>query len=164
MRVEIPRDAAPPPSACGSARFSLPTMPVEDYPQLPTQPALAGEVAGDAFGQAVTQVAVAAGKDDTLPMLTGMRLEISGSALTLVATDRFRLAMREVTRQAAEGPADAAVLVPARARAGRRPHPRRAGASSEPSRAVPAPAPSPTPRSPDANPPPYRQLLPASHT
>lgn len=112
--VEISVDGARAAINCGNARFSLPTMPVEDYPQLPAQPALAGEVAGDAFSQAVTQVAVAAGKDDTLPMLTGMRLEISGSSLTLVATDRFRLAMREFAWEPTEGLADAAVLVPAR--------------------------------------------------
>ncbi|GLY67543.1 DNA polymerase III subunit beta [Amycolatopsis taiwanensis] len=112
--VEIAVDGARASINCGNARFSLPTMPVEDYPQLPAQPTLAGEVTGDAFGQAVTQVAVAAGKDDTLPMLTGMRLEISGSSLTLVATDRFRLAMREFAWEPAEGLADAAVLVPAR--------------------------------------------------
>src|SRR5690606_5605666 len=81
---------------------------------LPAQPELAGEVAGDAFAQAVAQVAVAAGKDDTLPMLTGMRVEITGSTLTLVATDRFRLAMREFSWQPAEGITDSAVLVPAR--------------------------------------------------
>src|SRR3981189_314415 len=113
--VEIAIDGARASITCGSARFSLPTMPVEDYPQLPAQPAYAGELAGDAFGQAVTQVAIASGKDDTLPMLTGMRLEISGSTLTLVATDRFRLAMREFTWEPTEGLADAAVLAPARA-------------------------------------------------
>src|SRR5699024_1410904 len=112
--VEISVDGSRASIICGSARFSLPTMPVEDYPQLPHQPALAGEVAGDSFSQAVNQVAIAAGKDDTLPMLTGMRIEISGSTLTLVATDRFRLAMREFAWQPAEELDDAAVLVPAR--------------------------------------------------
>src|SRR5699024_3712975 len=112
--VEISVDGSRASITCGSARFSLPTMPVEDYPQLPAQPALAGEVAGDSFSQAVNQVAIAAGKDDTLPVLTGMRIEISGSTLTLVATDRFRLAMREFVWEPAEDIADAAVLVPAR--------------------------------------------------
>ncbi|WAL65614.1 DNA polymerase III subunit beta [Amycolatopsis cynarae] len=112
--VEISVEGSRATITCGSARFSLPTMPVEDYPSLPAQPAFAGEVAGDVFGLAVTQVAVAAGKDDTLPMLTGMRLEISGESLTLVATDRFRLALREFAWKPAEGLADAAVLVPAR--------------------------------------------------
>ena len=62
--------------SCGSARFSLPTMPVEDYPKLPTMPTTAGTVNAAEFAAAVSQVAVAAGRDDTLPMLTGVRLEI----------------------------------------------------------------------------------------
>jgi DNA polymerase-3 subunit beta len=89
-------------------------MPVEDYPQLPTMPQRAGEVAGEVFGQAVAQVAIAAGRDDTLPMLTGVRLEITGDKLTLVATDRFRLAMREFEWTSGGDVTDTAVLVPAR--------------------------------------------------
>lgn len=112
--VEITVDGARTAITCGNARFSLPTMPVEDYPQLPAQPDLAGAVAGDVFAQAVSQVTIAAGKDDTLPMLTGARIEISGSTVTLVATDRFRLAMREFEWEPVEGLTDAAVLVPAR--------------------------------------------------
>lgn len=101
---------------CGSARFSLPTMPVDDYPQLPAMPRLAGELAGEVFGEAVAQVAIAAGKDDTLPMLTGVRMEIGADKLTLVATDRFRLAMREFDWKPGTDGLDAntAVLVPAR--------------------------------------------------
>ena len=71
-------------------------MPVEDYPQLPAMPQRAGSVAADELAAAVAQVAVAAGRDDTLPMLTGIRLEIEGTRLTLAATDRFRLAVREL--------------------------------------------------------------------
>ena len=67
VEVDGPRVAI----VCGSARFSLPTMPVEDYPQLPQMPATGGTVDGDEFAEAVTQAAVAAGRDDTLPMLTG---------------------------------------------------------------------------------------------
>ena len=103
--------------SCGNAKFSLPTMPVEDYPQLPAMPPHAGQLAGEVFGQAVSQVAVAAGRDDTLPMLTGVRVEINGDKLTMVATDRFRLAMREFTWQpdpAMAGAGEVAVLVPAR--------------------------------------------------
>lgn len=99
---------------CGSARFSLPTMPVEDYPQLPSMPQTVGELPGEVLGTAVAQVAVAAGKDDTLPMLTGVRVEIAGDKLTFVATDRFRLAMREISWTPAEETEDTAVLVPAR--------------------------------------------------
>ncbi|WP_020496792.1 DNA polymerase III subunit beta [Sciscionella marina] len=99
---------------CGTAKFSLPTMPVEDYPQLPNMPDKVGELPGELLGTAVAQVAVAAGKDDTLPMLTGVRVEIAGDKLTLVATDRFRLAMREITWTPAQEAEDTAVLVPAR--------------------------------------------------
>ncbi len=113
--VEISVDGSRVTITCGSAKFSLPTMPVEDYPQLPTMPQRAGEVAGEVFGQAVAQVAIAAGRDDTLPMLTGVRLEIGEQKLTLVATDRFRLAMREFEwHSGGDVPADTAVLVPAR--------------------------------------------------
>ncbi|MGX7823742.1 DNA polymerase III subunit beta [Actinokineospora sp. 24-640] len=112
--VEISVDGSRVAIACGNAKFSLPTMPVEDYPSLPTMPQHAGEAAGEVFGQAVSQVAIAAGKDDTLPMLTGVRVEIAGDKLTLVATDRFRLAMREFAWKPSGDVEDAAVLVPAR--------------------------------------------------
>ncbi|TAM87683.1 MAG: DNA polymerase III subunit beta [Jatrophihabitans sp.] len=100
---------------CGSARFNLPTMPVEDFPKLPAMPGTAGVVDAAAFAAAVAQVAVAAGRDDTLPMLTGVRLEIEGTGLTLAATDRYRLAVRELQWQPRDPGADAVqVLVPAR--------------------------------------------------
>ncbi|MGH8961754.1 MAG: DNA polymerase III subunit beta [Jatrophihabitantaceae bacterium] len=101
--------------ACGSARFTLPTMPVEDYPKLPTMPSTAGTVDSADFAVAVGQVAIAAGRDDTLPMLTGVRLEIDGAKLTLAATDRYRLAVRELAWNPQDPSAEAAqVLVPAR--------------------------------------------------
>ena len=99
---------------CGSAKFSLPAMPVEDYPALPALPDETGVVAADLFTEAVGQVAVAAGKDDTLPMLTGIRVEITGDRIVLAATDRFRLAVRELTWSAAGPDVDAALLVPAK--------------------------------------------------
>ncbi|MBA2322759.1 MAG: DNA polymerase III subunit beta, partial [Pseudonocardiales bacterium] len=94
--VDVTVDGARATIVCGNARFSLPTMPVEDYPRLPDMPQLAGSIQPDVFAEAVTQVAVAAGKDDTLPMLTGIRLELHGASLTMAATDRFRLAVREL--------------------------------------------------------------------
>ncbi|HEX7301976.1 DNA polymerase III subunit beta [Lentzea sp.] len=112
--VEIAVDGSRMMISCGSARFSLPTMPVEDYPALPSMPQLIGELPGDVFGEAVGQVAVAAGKDDTLPMLTGVRVEIGEGKLTLVATDRFRLAMREFPWEPDASLGEVAVLVPAR--------------------------------------------------
>ncbi|WP_190819813.1 DNA polymerase III subunit beta [Saccharopolyspora pogona] len=112
--VEITVDGSRVTITCGSSRFSLPTMPVEDYPELPAMPEHAGSVPGDLFSEAVGQVAVAAGKDDTLPMLTGIRMEINNDKLTMVATDRFRLAMREITWKPGTSMEDTAVLVPAK--------------------------------------------------
>lgn len=99
---------------CGSAKFSLPAMPVEDYPSLPSLPDETGTIAADVFSEAISQVAVAAGRDDTLPMLTGIRVEISGETIVLAATDRFRLAVRELTWFTSSPGVEAAVLVPAR--------------------------------------------------
>src|SRR5271169_1764595 len=100
--------------SCGSARFSLPTMAVEDYPTLPALPEETGALSADLFAEAISQVAVAAGRDDTLPMLTGIRVEISGEAVVLAATDRFRLAVRQLTWATSSAGIEAAVLVPAK--------------------------------------------------
>lgn len=100
--------------ACGSANFTLPTMPVEDYPQLPAMPGVTGAAEVDVFAEAVGQVAVAAGRDDTLPMLTGIRVEIDGPSVTLIATDRFRLAIREFEWEPSADEVTAEVLVPAK--------------------------------------------------
>jgi DNA polymerase-3 subunit beta len=99
---------------CGSARFTLPTMPVEDYPTLPEMPATAGTVEAATFAAAVAQVAVAAGRDDTLPLLTGVRVEIEGDTVTLLATDRYRLAIRELTWRPDTPDASLQALVPAK--------------------------------------------------
>jgi DNA polymerase-3 subunit beta len=99
---------------CGSARFTLPTMPVEDYPTLPEMPAMAGTVDAATFATAVSQVAIAAGRDDTLPMLTGVRVELEGGKLTLLATDRYRLAVREIDWHPDAPDVSMAALVPAR--------------------------------------------------
>jgi DNA polymerase-3 subunit beta len=113
--VEFVADGSRVSISCGSARFTLPTMPDEDYPRLPELPSTAGTVSSSVFARAVSQVAIAAGRDDTLPMLTGVRLEIEGERLTLAATDRYRLAVRELTWNPANAAAAAAqVLVPAR--------------------------------------------------
>ena len=69
--VEISSDGARTTLTCGSATFSLLTMPAEDYPTLPEMPAPAGTIGSDAFASAVGQSAAAAGRDDTLPALTG---------------------------------------------------------------------------------------------
>jgi len=82
---------------CGSAEFGLLTMPVDDYPNLPDVPEPVGDVDGHAFAAAVAQVAPASGRDETIPMLTGIHIDLDGDTLTLAATDRYRIAARTLT-------------------------------------------------------------------
>ncbi|MBO3085383.1 DNA polymerase III subunit beta [Cellulomonas fengjieae] len=99
---------------CGASRFTLLTMPVEDYPNLPVMPPTTGTVDGDELTHAVAQVSVAASRDDTLPLLTGVRVEIEGEKVTLLATDRYRLALRELTWKPASPDISTVALVRAR--------------------------------------------------
>jgi DNA polymerase-3 subunit beta len=112
--VDVALDGAKLAVTCGSSRFSLQTMPVEDYPALPEMPEVAGTVDGDLFSVAVSQAVTAAGRDDMLPVLTGVKLEIDGSTLSLLATDRFRLSLRELEWDPIQSDLSVSALVPAR--------------------------------------------------
>jgi DNA polymerase III subunit beta len=114
-QVEIHTDGSRVMVVCGSAQFSLLMLPSEDYPALPDMPPSVGTVESDVFAAAVAQVAAAAGRDDTLPALTGVRAEIEADKLTLIATDRYRLAVRELRWKPARDDLEAAVLVPGKA-------------------------------------------------
>ena len=112
--VEISTDGPKVVVSCGSAKFTLNTMPVEDYPSLPEMPGVSGTIGSDVFAAAVGQVATAAGRDDTLPMLTGVRVEIEGETITLASTDRYRLAVRELAWKPENPELSAVALVPAK--------------------------------------------------
>ena len=99
---------------CGPASFSLVTLPVGEYPRLPELPRLAGTVDGGVFATAIGQVTPAASRDDTLPVITGVNVEINGEVITLVATDRYRLAIRELGWNPARPDARSTLLVPAK--------------------------------------------------
>lgn len=99
---------------CGASRFTLATMPVDQYPALPELPAHSGTIDGGDFQRAVSQVSVAASKDETLPILTGIRVEIEGSNISLLATDRYRLALRELTWKPSAPDISAVALVRSR--------------------------------------------------
>ncbi|MFI8595200.1 DNA polymerase III subunit beta [Microbacterium sp. NPDC078428] len=100
---------------CGSARFTLPAMPVQEYPAIPEVSAEPGLVPSEDFATAIAQVAFAASRDDVTPVLTGVQLEVTGTTLSLVATDRYRVALREIPWDGGSAVAeDAAALVPAR--------------------------------------------------
>ena len=98
----------------GTAKFTLPTLSVNEYPNLPELPETAGVIPSDVFANAVNQVAVAAGKDDSLPTLTGVHIEINHNKITLAATDRYRLAVRELNWQAKNPDIEINTLVRAR--------------------------------------------------
>ncbi|MGI8888271.1 MAG: DNA polymerase III subunit beta [Nocardioidaceae bacterium] len=112
--VDVGLDGAKLSLTCGSSRFSLQKMPVEDYPALPEMPPVAGTVDGDVFAAAVAQAVTAAGRDDMLPVLTGVKLEIDGTTLSLLATDRFRLSLREIQWRPHQSDLSVNALVPAR--------------------------------------------------
>ncbi|HEY0904632.1 MAG TPA: DNA polymerase III subunit beta [Marmoricola sp.] len=112
--VEMTVDGPKVTLTCGSARFSLQTMPVEDYPTLPQMPESRGKVKSELFAHAVGQAVTAAGRDDMLPVLTGVRLELDGSSISMLATDRFRLSQRELEWDPATPDLSAAALVPAK--------------------------------------------------
>ncbi len=97
---------------CGSARFALASMPVAEYPAIPEVTGESGLVPAEEFATAIAQVGFAASRDDVTPVLTGVLLEVSGTELSLVATDRYRVALRDINwdGQATETSA----LVPAR--------------------------------------------------
>ncbi|QDZ15541.1 DNA polymerase III subunit beta [Humibacter ginsenosidimutans] len=101
--------------SCGSASFTLLSMPVEEYPTLPQISGESGLVPADEFSEAVGQVAVAASRDDVTPVITGVQLEITENRLSLVATDRYRVAVREIDWDGTIGQSEpSTALVPAR--------------------------------------------------
>jgi DNA polymerase III subunit beta len=102
---------------CGDAAFLLTPLPLGEYPQLPELPQLAGVADGGALAAAIAQVTPAASRDDTLPMLTAVNVELDGTTMTLAATDRYRLAVRDLDWSPVPGVAGQgriAFLVPAR--------------------------------------------------
>ena len=102
--------------SCGSAKFTLLSMPVEEYPTLPQVSSQSGVLPADAFATAVAQVAVAASRDDVTPVITGVQLEVSDSSLTMVATDRYRVAVRTIDWDSGDATSTETLtaLVPAR--------------------------------------------------
>lgn len=102
---------------CGTYRYTLACMPIDEYPSLPATPPMVGRVEASALVSAAGQTAMAAGRDETLPFLTGVRLEF-GESFRLVSTDRYRLALRDLPWDRADIEAavsgDASALVPAR--------------------------------------------------
>lgn len=103
--------------SAGSASFTLLSMPVEEYPTIPEISAESGLVPAEDFAGAVAQVAVAASRDDVTPVITGVQLEVSENSISLVATDRYRVAVRDIDWDSGSndsGSQTITALVPAR--------------------------------------------------
>lgn len=98
---------------CGTARFHLPVMDSDAYPQLPTSSTVAGTVEAGALSAAVARVAVAAGRDASRGVAkSGLHVQADGGELVLTATDSFRAARCRIPWTPAGDEMDA-VLVPA---------------------------------------------------
>jgi DNA polymerase-3 subunit beta len=97
----------------GSARFTLLSMPVAEYPSLPVVGEPTGVIPAGNFSSAIAQVVVAASRDDVTPVITGVQLEAGQGSIGLVATDRYRVAIRTVEWHS-EQPEASTALVPAR--------------------------------------------------
>jgi DNA polymerase-3 subunit beta len=100
---------------CGSATFHLRTLRAEDFPALPApSPETRVTLPTAAFVQTVSQVARSASRDETRPVLTGILMSASGQQLRMVATDSYRLSVKEaVLETSLQGSLEA--NIPARA-------------------------------------------------
>jgi DNA polymerase-3 subunit beta len=81
--------------SCGRSTFRLPTAPADSYPALPEQPRTVGQISSEALVEAAGQVGSACATSDSMPVLTGV-LILFGDVLTMVATNKFRLAKKDV--------------------------------------------------------------------
>ncbi len=98
----------------GRSQFSVRPLSIDDYPRLPTPSSEGVIVPAAAFGDALRQVVRAASTDDNRPILTGVLLTAENDGLRLVATDSYRLAVRDLVDTQVLGVGQK-VLVPGRA-------------------------------------------------
>lgn len=97
----------------GRARWTLPSLPHAEYPMLPDAGDPVGVVNTGDLRQAIRRVIHAASTDQTLPMLTGIKLEGDATTLTLAATNRYQLAAAVIPWTPTDPAAPFAMLVPA---------------------------------------------------
>jgi DNA polymerase-3 subunit beta len=98
----------------GSSKFQLSLMAINEYPNLPEIPPTIGSFDGEIFAEAIAQVGVAALRDDGLPAMMNISVEITGDSVSFTATDRYRIASRDIAWKA-NGVSDVIqILVPAR--------------------------------------------------
>tara|TARA_B110000977_G_scaffold3628_1_gene5011 strand:+ start:1921 stop:2952 length:1032 start_codon:yes stop_codon:yes gene_type:complete len=96
----------------GTSKFSLSSMSTTDYPDTPDFPVATGKVSAIEFTNGVAKVAVAASREEVTPVLTAVMITASSKELTMVSTDRFRVAVKAIPW--AGKPVEREVLIPAR--------------------------------------------------
>jgi DNA polymerase III subunit beta len=96
----------------GSSKFSLSSMSTTDYPDSPAAPKTNGKVSASAFAHSVAQVVVAASREEVTPVLTAVMISAGSKELSLVSTDRFRVAVNQVPWQGVA--VEREILIPSR--------------------------------------------------
>ena len=81
----------------GKSTFSLQLMPDTEYPDLPAVPQTMGQVDAETFVQSISQSIVAVSREESRPVLTSVKTEITGDKVVMTATDRFRLSRSSFT-------------------------------------------------------------------
>ncbi len=100
--------------AGGGSSFALNCLQAHDFPELPADEGSGLSIPADLLVEAIDRVARAASRDETRPVLTGVLVRLGPDGITLVATDSYRLAVRQTPLDPA--PAEAVeAIVPARA-------------------------------------------------
>jgi DNA polymerase-3 subunit beta len=82
--------------ASGRSQFAVRVLPADEFPRLPVQSGDAVTLASADFAEALRQVVRAASSDDARPVLTGVLMAAEDPGLRLVATDSYRLAVRDL--------------------------------------------------------------------
>jgi DNA polymerase III subunit beta len=112
VQVDITDDEAT--FTSGRSRFGVRTLSADDFPKLAPAVGDAVTIEAAAFADALRQVVRAASTDESRPILTGVLLTAEDDGLRLVATDSYRLAVRDLPGTSVLA-ADQRVLVPSKA-------------------------------------------------
>lgn len=98
----------------GTAKFMMSLMLLNEYPNLPEIPPAFGTLDGELLAEAIAQVGVAALKDDGQPAIMNISVEFNPSSISFTATDRYRIASRDIPWMESATVEPTQILVPAR--------------------------------------------------